>query len=74
MVLSTLTTTILKTLYGFEVQDMHDPFVVNAEEVLGSFSAAATPGAFMVDVFPIRALSSCIHRRNMHSVFLNLFQ
>jgi hypothetical protein len=62
---SAFTRTILKSVYGFDVDSMRDPFVVNAEEVMSSFAAAGIPGAFLVDTLPIRALS-CLRGHKIH--------
>ncbi|KAF7297433.1 OrdA protein [Mycena indigotica] len=43
---------ILRLTYGIEVQDEDDPFVTLIEKANGNFSAATTPGAFLVDIFP----------------------
>jgi hypothetical protein len=53
---SALAKTILKVTYGISVEDMNDPLVVNAEEVVASAAAAGNPGSFLVDTIPISVL------------------
>ena len=49
---SALSSTILRTVYGIEIRDTDDPFVVNAQKVVGSLAEAGIPGAFLVDTLP----------------------
>lgn len=39
--------------YGIEVLAENDPYVEMAEAALDSVNRASTPGAYMVDVFPL---------------------
>lgn len=39
--------------YGIEVLAENDPYVEMAEAALDSVNRAATPGAYMVDIFPL---------------------
>jgi len=43
---------ILGAAYGYKVQEEADPFVTLVEKANDNFSAATTPGAFLVDFFP----------------------
>jgi hypothetical protein len=52
---STAGVIILKISHGYEVQEGHDPFVDLADQALQQFSASTAPGAFIVDLLPIRA-------------------
>ncbi|KAG8704975.1 hypothetical protein FRC08_001915 [Ceratobasidium sp. 394] len=45
--------TVLKLAYGYDVQDRNDPFIVLADKAVGMFSIVTTPGAFLVDTFPL---------------------
>jgi hypothetical protein len=45
---------ILKITYGYDVQDSNDPLVAIAEAAVGGFSQASVPGAWLVDIFPVR--------------------
>ena len=47
---------ILMLAYGYEVRDGEDPYVSIVEKAMSEVSNAATPGAFLVDFFPIRML------------------
>ena len=40
--------------HGYQVQDDHDRFVQNAENGLLIFGQSTTPGAYLVDVLPVR--------------------
>ncbi|KAJ4485414.1 cytochrome P450 [Lentinula aciculospora] len=46
-------TTILAVAYGIHVQPKDDPNIAAVEKMISVFKAAAMPGAFLVDVFPI---------------------
>jgi len=43
---------ILGATYGYKVQEEGDPLVALIEKANDNFSAATTPGAFLVDFFP----------------------
>jgi hypothetical protein len=45
---------ILKISYGYDVQERNDPLVELADKFMMYFSNAITPGAYFVDLFPIR--------------------
>ena len=49
--------------YGLDVKSHEDPFLAAAERALVTLEEATTPGAFLVDTFPI-----CTWRReSVHS-------
>lgn len=39
--------------YGFDIKSHGDPFLAAAERALVTLEEATTPGAFLVDTFPI---------------------
>ncbi|TFK74834.1 cytochrome P450 [Pluteus cervinus] len=43
----------MATIYGHDIKSMDDPYVVLAEQSMTMMSAAAFPGAFLVNTFPI---------------------
>ena len=45
---------ILMITYGYQVKEHNDPLVKIAEDGVDTFSKAALPAAFLVDVFPFR--------------------
>lgn len=45
---------MIKLTYGYTVKDKSDEYIRMAEQAVGAFSEAATPGMFLVDVFPLR--------------------
>ncbi|CAK5266685.1 unnamed protein product [Mycena citricolor] len=45
--------TIIRTLYGLEVPHLNHAYIKNAVDAIQAASAAAVPGAFLVDTFPI---------------------
>jgi hypothetical protein len=51
---SNFTASILNVAYGFEVPSANDPYILNAEEVVGAVGLVAIPGSFLVDTFPLR--------------------
>lgn len=51
---STAGVIILKISHGYEVREENDPFVDLADQALQQFSASTAPGAFLVDLLPIR--------------------
>ena len=53
---SALASTIIRAVYGLEVRDTNEPYVVNAERLLGGLAEAGVPGAFLVDTLPFRML------------------
>lgn len=67
---STAGVIILKISYGYEVREERDPFVDLADEAVSYFSASTAPGAFVVDVLPIR-----MHHRHFYPyIFLIISQ
>lgn len=44
---------ILKLAYGYTIREDEDPFVTLADRAMAQFTEATTPGAFLVDVFPL---------------------
>ena len=40
--------------YGYSVQEHDDPFVSVVEEAMEGFSETMEPGAYLVDVIPLR--------------------
>lgn len=60
---------ILLLAYGYQVKnDGPDPIMEHAFESVDNFGEAALPGAFLVDVFPIRTCYLLFSRA--HSLFL----
>jgi len=49
---------ILKITYGYDVKDSNDPLVDIAEAAVGGLSQASVPGAWLVDIFPVRESES----------------
>ncbi|CCO37484.1 O-methylsterigmatocystin oxidoreductase Short=OMST oxidoreductase [Rhizoctonia solani AG-1 IB] len=45
--------TVVRLTYGYTPKDEGDEYIKQAELVMGAFSLASTPGAFLVDTFPI---------------------
>ncbi|KAG8747883.1 hypothetical protein FRC10_010502 [Ceratobasidium sp. 414] len=45
--------TVLKLAYGYDVRDRDDRFIVLADKTMDMFSILTTPGAFLVDTFPL---------------------
>ncbi|KAG6843347.1 hypothetical protein H0H87_005586, partial [Tephrocybe sp. NHM501043] len=45
--------TIMAITYGLEVQAKNDPYIATAAQAVHTLTAAAVPGAFLVDVVPI---------------------
>ena len=43
----------MKIIYGIDVQESEDPYILTAEEAVVGFNKAGVPGAFLVDIFPI---------------------
>ena len=54
LVIRTAGAIILMISYGYEVKEGRDPLVDIATQGLDQFSQGSTPGAFLVDTFPIR--------------------
>jgi hypothetical protein len=50
---STAGATVVRLTYGYTPKDEGDEYIKQAELVMGAFSLASTPGAFLVDTFPI---------------------
>ncbi|QRV91232.1 cytochrome P450 family protein [Ceratobasidium sp. AG-Ba] len=44
--------TLIKLVYGYEIETRHDYFLDLAEKAVDMFSVVTTPGSFMVDTFP----------------------
>ena len=44
----------LSIAYGVETQEKDDLYVMHAERTMDAVNASLTPGAFLVDLFPIR--------------------
>jgi len=42
---------ILNIVFGYTIKEKDDPFIVNADIAVGSFSKATSPG-WLVDVIP----------------------
>ena len=40
--------------YGIEAKEDNDPYIMHAERALEAASESMIPGAFLVDLFPIR--------------------
>ncbi|KAG5638039.1 hypothetical protein H0H81_002159 [Sphagnurus paluster] len=45
--------TIMSVAYGLDVQEKEDPYILAAQRGTGPLTAAAVPGAFLVDALPI---------------------
>jgi hypothetical protein len=43
---------ILRISYGYEIEETNDPFIKMSDKAMEEFSLSASPGAFIVDVFP----------------------
>lgn len=54
MILSTIAATVFQITHGYTVAAKDDPLIGLAERANTEFGLAAAPGAFLVDVFPIR--------------------
>ncbi|KAF9002580.1 cytochrome P450 [Cyathus striatus] len=48
----TFAATIMRVVYGIDVRESDDPYILNVEEVLNGFAEAAIPGRFLVDLIP----------------------
>ena len=46
----------MSVTYGIEVAEEEDHYITVAETALEGMAKAAHPGAFLVDIFPIREL------------------
>ena len=51
---SAITHSIVRAVYGFDIQDTNDPYVNNAEQLMNGLAVAGIPGKFWVDNFPFR--------------------
>ena len=49
----TIAAIILKLVYGYDVSAGKDPLVELVDTAMEQFSISSTPGAFLVDVFPL---------------------
>ena len=49
---------IMRIVYDITVDREDDPYVATAEEAVRKASDATVPGAFLVDVLPIRACAA----------------
>jgi len=47
---------ILNIVFGYTIKEKDDPFIMNADIAVGSFSKATSPG-WLVDVIPYCELS-----------------
>ena len=54
--------TIMKITYGIDVADPNDRYITVAEAALDGMAKAASPGAFLVDMLPIRTFPSGFRR------------
>jgi hypothetical protein len=55
------TAVIVKVIYGYDVQDNHDPLIRVIENANEAFSVVTRSGAFLVDFMPIRRhFSQCL--------------
>ena len=43
----------MKTVYGIDVKDSENPYILVAQEAFSGVSEATVPGAFLVDFLPI---------------------
>jgi hypothetical protein len=43
---------ILRVSYGYKVEETDDPFIKISDKAMEEFSLSASPGAFLVDIFP----------------------
>jgi|SRR6267154_2053791 len=48
----------MNVIYGIEIAPRGDKYIDIAEEALVGMAKAAAPGAFLVDIFPLRAYIS----------------
>ncbi|PAV15413.1 cytochrome P450 [Pyrrhoderma noxium] len=49
---NSVTSTVMMSTYGYEVEEKDDPYVALVEETASIFSSAAVPGAWLVEVLP----------------------
>lgn len=64
---------ILDVVYGIEIEDKYDPFVITAEIVNHALAVAGNTGTFLVDNFPARECITLHHTpRFKFGVGLNL--
>lgn len=59
----------MDVVYGIDVTDKHDHFITIAERALQMFSDAASPGAFLVDIFPARTSQPLVVLQTVHDSF-----
>ena len=69
---SSAAATIMRITYGIEIEEYNDPNVTAAELAVQHFADAGTPGAFMVDIFPIRTSSAKPKTRGYGSYSVHL--
>ena len=50
--------TIIDVVYGIQVTGITDPYIMRPEKSINMIAAAIMPGAFLVDLFPLR---TCLH-------------
>ena len=50
---SSVAAVIMHIVYGIQVQDENDKYIAIAKTAMETVSKAGTPGAFLVDVFPV---------------------
>jgi hypothetical protein len=56
LVHSNAASVIMNVIYGIEIAPRGDKYINIAEEALDGMAKAAVPGAFLVNIFPLRAL------------------
>lgn len=56
----------MKLTYGYTVRDRSDEYIKIAERAMITFSAATTPGAFLVDIFPSRKSNVVSNREGLN--------
>lgn len=52
--------TIMDVVYGIQVTGIADEYITMAEKSLEMISAAMLPGAYLVDLLPLREYSICL--------------
>lgn len=65
---STAGAIILRISHGYEVQEHDDPFVELANHATEQFSLSTAPGAFLVDVLPLRECYIVLPMSFMYSI------
>ncbi|KAF8655202.1 hypothetical protein AX16_003234 [Volvariella volvacea WC 439] len=49
----TFSATIMNSVYGYEIQESNDPYIITAEKCLQGLAEAGVNGAFLVDLLPV---------------------